>query len=74
MSEQTYLPMTNYSLTERLILTVIHGITGNANKSKISPCKRKKPNVEVLDYIKGGKYPEAEFSKYIYAIKEVQLG
>ena len=37
---------------------VIHGIERDANKVKITPWKRKQPNLEVLEYIKGRKYPE----------------
>ena len=32
----------------------------------------KQSNLEVLKYIKGGKYPEAEVGKYVYAVREGQ--
>ena len=51
---------------------VIHGIEGDAYKVKIAPRKSKQPNLEVLKYIKGGKYPEAEVGKYLYAFREGQ--
>ena len=34
------------------------------------PCKSKKPNLDVLKYIKERKYPEAEIGKYLYAVRE----
>ena len=34
--------------------------------------KKKKPNLEVLKYTKGGKHPEAEVGKYVYAVREEQ--
>ena len=51
---------------------VIHGIEGDAYKVKIAPRKSKQHNLEVLKYIKGGKYPEAEVGKYLYAFREGQ--
>ena len=48
---------------------VIHGIEGDSNKVKTEPWKSKQPNLEVLKYIKGGKYPEIEVEKYVYAVK-----
>ena len=48
-------------------MKVIHGIEGDVNKIKIAPWKIKQPNLEVLKYIKGGKYPEAEVEKYVYS-------
>ena len=53
-------------------MKVILGIGGYAIKFKISPCKSKQPKLEVMKYIKGGKYPKAEFGKYVYAIIEGQ--
>ena len=54
------------------MIKVIHGIEGDANKVKISPCKIKQPNLEVLKYTKGSKYPEEEVWKYVYSIRGVQ--
>ena len=51
---------------DNLLMKVIHGIEGDDNKFKITPCKIKQPNLEVINYIKGGKYPEAEVGKYVY--------
>ena len=45
------------------LIKVIHCIEGDANNFEMAPCKSKQPNLEVLNYIKGGKYPEAEFGK-----------
>ena len=53
-------------------MKVIHGVEGDSNKVKIAPWKIKQTNLEVLKYIKGGKYPVAEVSKYVYATKEGQ--
>ena len=53
-------------------MKVIYGISGDANKVKIAPWKSKQPNLEVLKYINGGKYPKAEVGKYVYAVREVQ--
>ena len=53
-------------------MKVIHGIEGDTNKVKISPRKSKKSNLEVLKYIKCGKYPEEEVGKYIYAGRYIQ--
>ena len=36
-------------------MKIIHDIEGDSNKVKISPCKIKQPNMEVMKYIKGGK-------------------
>ena len=44
-------------------MKLIRGIELDANKVKKAPWKIKQPNVEVLNYIKGGKYPEKEFGK-----------
>ena len=49
------------------MMKLIHGIEGYFNKVKIAPWKIKQPNLEVLSYIKGGKYPEAEVEKYLYS-------
>ena len=54
------------------LMKVIHSIEGDANKVKIAPWKTKKPNLEVLKYIKSGKYPESEVGQYIYAVREGQ--
>ena len=53
------------------LVKLIHDIEGDVNKIKIAPWKSKQPNLEVLRYIKGEKYPEAEVGKYIYAIRAV---
>ena len=45
------------------LMKVIHGIEEDTNKVKIAAWKIKQPNLEVLNYIKGGKYPEAEVGK-----------
>ena len=47
-------------------------IEADARKVKISPWKNKQHNLEVLNYIKGVKYPEAEVGKYVYSIREVK--
>ena len=44
----------------------------NDNKVKIPKQKSKQPNLEVLKYIKGGKYPKVEVVQYFYAVREVQ--
>ena len=51
---------------------VIHDIEGYYEKVKIARWKSKQFNLEVLKYIKGGKYPEVEVSKYIYAVIELK--
>ena len=53
-------------------MKVIHSIEVDSNKLKIAPWKIKQPNLEFLNFIKGGKYPEAEVGKYVYAIREGQ--
>ena len=55
------------------LMKVIHGIEGDSNNVKISPCKIKQPNLDVLKYIKGDKYPEGEVGKYIYDVREGQF-
>ena len=50
-------------------MKVIHFIEGDINKVKISPWKINQTNLDILKYIKGGKYPEAEFGKYVYAVR-----
>ena len=52
------------------LMKVIHEIEGDANKVKIALWKRKQPNLEVLKYIKGEKYPKEEVGKYVYAVGE----
>ena len=49
---------------------VIHDIEVDANKVKLAPWKIKQPNLEVMKYIKGEKYPKAEVGKNIYAVRE----
>ena len=49
---------------------VIHDIEGYTNEVKIAPWKSKLPNLEVLKYTKGGKYPDSEVGKYVYAVRE----
>ena len=51
------------------LMKVIHGIEGDNNKVKILPCKINQPDLDVLKYIKGGKYHEAEVGKYVYATR-----
>ena len=51
------------------LMKVIHGIEGYANRVKIAPWKSKQPNLEVLKYTKGGKYPESEVGKYVYVVR-----
>ena len=41
------------------LMEVIHGIDVDANKFKIPLWRSKQPNLEVLKYIKDGKYPDA---------------
>ena len=53
-------------------MKVIYGIEINSNKVKIAPWKIKRPNLDVLKYIKGSKYPEAEIVKYLYSVIEGQ--
>ena len=50
------------------LMKVIHGSEGYASKVKTAPWRSKQPNMYVLKYIKGGKYPEAEVGKYVYAV------
>ena len=52
-----------------MLIKVTRGIEGDVNKVKISSLKTKSPNLDVLNYIKGGKYPEAEVGKYIYSVR-----
>ena len=42
------------------MMKVIHGIEGDSNKVKIAPWKSMQPNLEVMNYIKGVKYPNEE--------------
>ena len=53
-------------------MKVIHGIGRYSNKVKIAPRKRKQTNLEVMTYIKDGKYPKAEVGKCVYAVREGQ--
>ena len=53
-----------------VLIKVIHVIEENANKVKIAPQKIKQPSLEVLKYINGVKYPEAEVGKHAYAVIE----
>ena len=52
------------------LIKLIHDIEGDVNKIKIAPWKIKQPNLEVLKYIKGEKYPKEEVGKYVYAVGE----
>ena len=54
------------------LMKVIHVIEVDSKKVKKKPCQSKQPNLEVLKYIKDGKFPEAEFGKYLYAVREGQ--
>ena len=54
------------------LMKVIHGIEGYFNKVKIAQFKIKQPTLEVLKYLRGGKYPKSEVEKYVYAIREGQ--
>ena len=45
------------------LIKVIQGIKGDDNKVKIYPCKRKKTNIDIIKYIKGGEYSKAEIGK-----------
>ena len=47
-----------------------NGIEGYDNRVKIAPRKIKLPNLVVLDYIKVGKYHEAEVANYLYTVRE----
>ena len=49
--------------TVNVLMQLIHCIEVDANKFKIAPWKNKQPNLEVLKYTKGWKYPEAELRK-----------
>ena len=51
------------------MVKVIHETEGDAKKVKIAPWKMKQPNLDILKYIKRGKYPDVEVVKYIYAIR-----
>ena len=53
-------------------MKVIYVIGGDKNNIKIAPCKINQHNLDVLEYIKGEKYPEVEVGKYVYAVREVQ--
>ena len=50
----------------------IHSIEGDASKLKIEPQKIKQPDLDVLKYIRVGKYPEVEVGKWVYAVREGQ--
>ena len=52
-----------------VLMKVIHGIEGDANRVKIDLWKSKQPNLEVLKYIIGGEYPKEEVGKYTYAVR-----
>ena len=54
------------------MMKIINDTEGDSNRVKISPWKSKQPNLEVMKYIKGGKYPESEVSKCVYAVREEQ--
>ena len=54
------------------LLKIIHRIEGASKKVKITPRKSNPPNLDVLKYIKGGKYPEAEVGKCVYAVRKRQ--
>ena len=51
-------------------MKVINYIEGGANKVKIVLLKIKQPSLDVMTYIKGGKYPEEEVGKYVYSVRE----
>ena len=53
-----------------VLMKVIHGIKGHANRVKIDPWKSKQTNLEVLKYIKGGTYPKSEVGKYIFDVRQ----
>ena len=52
-------------------MKVIHDIEGDSNKVKITLFKIKQNNLEVMEYIKGVKYPKAEVGKYVYAVRVI---
>ena len=54
------------------VIKLIYVIEGYANNIISAPWKSKKTNLGVLNYIRGGKYPEAEVGKYVYAVREGQ--
>ena len=53
-----------------MLMKVIHIFEVDANKVKISPWKSKQHNLEVLKYIRGVKYLEAEVGKYVFVVME----
>ena len=52
------------------LMKVIHYIERDANKVKMAQWKIKQPKLDVLKYIRGGKYPKAEVGKYLYSVRE----
>ena len=52
------------------LMKAINVIEGYGNKVKISPWRRKRPNLEVLKYIKGEKYPDSEKLGNVYMLSE----
>ena len=51
----------------------IHSIEGDKIKIKLAPCKIKQPNVKTVSVIKGGKYTEVQFAKYVHSFQEGKL-
>ena len=54
-----------------MLMEVIHGIEVNSNKVKISPWKIKQDNLDIIKYIKGGKFSEAELGKTYMPLERV---
>ena len=52
-------------------MKVIQGIEVDAKRFKVTPCINKQHNLEVMKYIKGEKYLEAEVGKYVYAVRVI---
>ena len=52
------------------LMKVLHDIGGDANKVKIDLRKSKQSDLEVMKYIKDGKYPETKIGIYVYAVRE----
>ena len=55
-----------------VLMKLIHFIEEDTNKVKIAPCKINKSNIDVMKYIKGGKYADKEFGKYVYTVRKGQ--
>ena len=51
------------------LMKLIHVIEVDSNNVRMAPWKSKRPNLDVLKYIRGGKYPEAKVGKVVYSVR-----